>query len=467
MKKDNLEKGAISVLSRKGTVIAPLQKGAIIIIVFIIMVVILLLSSYFLSFSLWEKKISDSQQSANNTYYVAEAGINEAIWKLKNDHSTGDGDSAWADDFIDPAKNPEGGPYWSNSFTRSFGGGTYTVSVQNSEKGTGDLVSVAKIPIRDGKFAQRIVKVSVFKALDSPVAGRAILSGGASGDITISSSSITINDGNLFSGNVLNISLSTININDNPATEDELEGQLLSHGNLLKSSATINSTTICAKNDCTSDCEDYAAGSCPPDSGDLPIVDFESSDPNSFKSRAQTAQDLNQCQILCDGSPCSTKCVLTASQFSGLLSSGNVIVINNKITFVSGSINISTKNVTINGILVSANDINISSSTIIVNRPDSEAPSGIMAERKMDISSSPLNLMGILYSSDQMNISSSSGSITGSVSARKIYLSSLPSLTITLDNDIILCSLGYLIDGEPIIPVYSPVITIDHWEESY
>lgn len=445
------------------------QKGAIIIIVFIMMVVILLLSSYFLSFSLWETKIANSQQASNSTYYIAESGINEAIWKLKNDHSINDGDSAWADDFIDPAKNPPDGPYWGNSFTRSFGGGTYTVSVQNSENGVGNLVSTAKISTGNGKFAQRIVKVSVFKALASPIANRALFSGGASGNMSISSSNITINNGNIFSGNVFNISSSTLTVNDNSESE-ELEGQLFSHGNLLKSSTTINSETICAKNECTSNCEDYVEGetSCPSDSSDLPVVDFDSADSNSFKSRAQTAQNLNQCQILCNGSPCSTKCVLTANQFSALFTGQKNVIINNKVTFVTGSINVSSSKLTVNGILVSANDINISSSTVSVSRPDEETPSGLMAERKMNISScNNINITGTVFSSDQMDMSSSSGVITGAILARKINYSSLSSLTVNLDNDVVLYGLGYLIDGEPIVPSYSPVITIDHWEESY
>ncbi|MCX6759982.1 MAG: hypothetical protein NTW46_01405 [Candidatus Nealsonbacteria bacterium] len=210
-----------------------------------------------------------------------------------------------------------------------------------------------------------------------------------------------------------------------------------------------------------------APTSCPPDSGDLPLVDFSSSDPNSFKSRAQAAQSLSQCQILCNGNPCSAKCVLTANEFSSLLSSAGAIVINNEITFVSGSISVSSKNLTINGILISANDINVSSSTITVNRPDDQSPSGLMAERKMSVSSSALNLAGVIYSSDQMNMSSTSGTITGAILARKINYSSLPSLTINLDNDIISYGLGYAVEGEPVNPTFSPVITIDHWEESY
>ena len=245
----------------------------------------------------------------------------------------------------------------------------------------------------------------------------------------------------------------------------------MSHGNLLKSSTTVNSTTVCAKNNyCTSQCDGYGPGvnSCPPDSSDLPLVDFDSSDPNSFKSRAQAAQNLNQCQILCNGNPCSTKCILTANEFSNLFTGLKNVIINNKITFVTGSINVSSSTLTVNGILISANDINISStSNLTINRPDSQTPSGLMAERKMNISSSTLNLMGVIYSSDQMNMSSTSGIITGAILARKIDYSSLPSFTINLDNSVVLYGLGYLIDGEAIVPSYSPVITIDHWEESY
>lgn len=444
------------------------QKGAIIIIVFIMMVVILLLSTYFLSFSLWEKRISSSQQSANSAYYIAESGINEAIWKLKNDHSIGDGDSAWADDFIDEAKNPEGGPYWSSSFTHNFSNATYVVTIQNTQRGAGDIVSTARVPIGNGKYAQRIVKVAVFRALASPIGNRAMFTGGASGDMAISSSNISIFNGDLFSGNVFNISSSNLNVADNPDTE-ELEGQVFSHNNIIQSSTTINSTAICAKNICTQNCADYEeeSESCPSASNDVPLVDFDSSEASSFKSRAQAAQNLNQCQILCNGSPCSTKCVLSPNEFSNLFKGVSSVTINSKITFVTGNIDISSKTLVVNGVLIGEQDANISSSNITINQPDVESPSGLLVERKINISSTVLNMTGIIYSCDQMNMSSSSGSITGAILARKIAFSTLSSLNITLNNDIILYGLGYIINGEPVIPTYSPVITIDHWEESY
>ncbi len=442
------------------------KKGAILLAAIIILTSLMLLGLYFLSFTISETKISKAEQSASQAYYVAEAGINEVIWKLKNDHTTADGDNAFADDFIDPIKNPSGGPYWSDSFTHSFGGATYIVSIQNYDRGAGDIISTSRIPIGNGKYAQRIVKVAVFKAFASPVANRAMFTGGASGNIRVSSSNIIINNGNLFSGNTFNISSSAITLNDDSNTA-ELEGQLLSHGNLIQSSTTINSTATCASNICTSSCANYAPNSCPPDSGNLPMVDFDSSAQNSFKSRAQAAQNLNQCSILCNGNPCSTKCVLTSNEFSNLFSGVNNVVINSKITFVTGNINVSSKNLTVNGILISANDINISSSTLTINRPGAQDPSGLMAEKGIELNSSTINITGVIYSSDEMEMSSTSGTVTGAILARKVDYSSLPSLTINLDDDVILYGLGYMIDEQAINPVYSPVITVDHWEESY
>lgn len=447
------------------------QRGVVLVIALLSLSLLFMLGSYFLIFTLTDFKISQSQESGDAAYYLAEAGINEAIWKLKNDHSTEDGDSAWADDFIDPDKNPVLGPYWNSSFSHSFDDGNYTVSIQNLERGVGKIVSVAEFPAGNGEYAQRIVRISVFRALASPTLDSAMYTGGASADINISSSNITINNGNLFCGNVFNVSSSNIAVKDNPGT-DELEGKVLVSNNLLSSGTTITSEEKCAKNICTPGCEGYLPeqNSCPPDSIGVPLVDFNSNQPNSFKSRAQAMENAGQCQILCNGIPCSTKCVFTKQQFSSLLSSvsaGQTITINSEITYVTGDINISSRELVVNGILVSERDISASSSSITVNQPDASAPSGLIAERKINFSSVTMDVEGVIYSCDEANISSSSGNIIGAVLGRKLDFSSLPVFNITLDNDIIFKGLGYTIDGQPVNPTFSPAITIDHWEESY
>jgi hypothetical protein len=427
------------------------NKATISIIAFLILGVLLILAVYFLSFTLTENRISKNQTLATQTYYLAEAGVNEAVWKLKND-------AVWSNQFIT-------NPNWSASFSHSFADGSYAVSIQNSKLAQGEIISTAIIN-SGGKTSQRVVKTAVFKALGSPTNDSALFSDGPSGNMDVSSSNITINNGNAFCGNILKISSSSFTINDNEETE-ELEGKLLVHNNLIQSSTTINSEMICAGNYCDAECD-----FCPAPSSDLPAVDFNSNDTYSLKSRALAAESSSKCQILCDGSPCSTKCVLTSSQFSSLLSGASSVVINNEITYVTGTVNISSKNnLVINGVLVAdaGNDINISSSSITLNRLSEQSPSGLIAGKKTNISSTSINGIGVIYSFDEMKISSSSGNITGALLTRKLSASSLPSLVINLDNDVVLYGLGYMVDGNPISPnvTFSPTITIEHWEESY
>lgn len=426
--------------------------GFVSIIAFIIFGIVLILAAYFLSFTATELKISKSYEKSLQTYYWAEAGINEAIWKLKND-------AVWANQFIT-------NPTWSASFSRSFLGGSYTVSIENFEVAQGTIIATSTIDLGGGKTSQRVVKTVVFKAIGSPVEDSALFSDGPSGNMNLSSSNVTINDGNLFCGNTINISSSNITVIDNAETE-ELEGKLLANNNYIVSGSSVTTEAVCSANRCDSECE-----VCPAPSSDLPVIDFDSGVSTSFKSRAQAAEAAGQCQILCDGNPCSTKCALTGNQFSSILSGASSITINNEITFVAGAVDISSKNsLVINGIIIAGNgnDLNISSSNVTINRPSSESPSGLISSKKINITSSVINGTGVMYSSDEFNISSSSGNITGGVLGRKFDASSLSPFVLTLSNNVILYGLGYLIDGEAVAPnaQFSPVITIDHWEEEY
>src|SRR5680860_1017509 len=81
------------------------QNGVALIITLLIMSLILSLSVYVLNFSSTEAKIAVSQVSGEKTYYLAEAGIQEMVWKLKNDANY--------------KNNFETDPDWTAEFTRS------------------------------------------------------------------------------------------------------------------------------------------------------------------------------------------------------------------------------------------------------------------------------------------------------------------------------------------------------------
>ena len=61
------------------------NKGIAIIFIILIIFILLFLAFYFLSFSTIEKRIAKSQTAGLQAYYLAEAGVNEMIWLIKND----------------------------------------------------------------------------------------------------------------------------------------------------------------------------------------------------------------------------------------------------------------------------------------------------------------------------------------------------------------------------------------------
>src|SRR5680860_1622094 len=104
------------------------NKGVALIITILLMSLLLFLSLYFLNFSLTEKRISQSQTLGIKTYYLAEAGVAEMIWQLKNNETY--------------KNNFENDPSWTETLIRNnpFGSdsGSYKVTIANSSEAHGE-----------------------------------------------------------------------------------------------------------------------------------------------------------------------------------------------------------------------------------------------------------------------------------------------------------------------------------------
>ena len=174
---------------------------------------------YLLSFALTEDKIAHSQAWGAKTYYLAEAGIQEMVWKLKNDAS-------YKNSF-------ETNPVWTAGFTRSnpFGSdsGSYTTSITNTNLAHGNIISTGSINI-NGQTSQRIIKTYVYRALGQ--SGLGLSASYADGNIDISSSKVNYNGGNAHSNGVFNI---------NGASNVNVQGNLEAVGNYKKNHQRIKS----------------------------------------------------------------------------------------------------------------------------------------------------------------------------------------------------------------------------------
>lgn len=463
------------------------QKGTIVIISLIATLILMSLSAYFLNALIVEMKVVESMDKAQEAYYLAESGINEAIWKLQNDNQ-------WKENFTDPDLNPDpSGQYWSETINNDLGGGSYQVKIQNTGLGEAELHSTAKVSFL-GKEAKRETRVTIFKPLESPTEEAVIFSGGSGSNVKISHSNLIINKGNIFSNhNLILRGGSTIELYDNEET-DKLEGQVWASQNIsLDSEVTLDQySALCSKNICDSDCQ-----KCPPDEKAIPTVDFDSHSENSFKSRAEELEENNSCQLICNpqnSNPyqCSDRCIFSDKEFDDLLwgiGKGGVLEVKNKITYVQGPVELKGgRTIKAEGAIVTDGSIDIGMhsiwnrkgqkddgySNIEIINPDYERPSGLLSKRKISFGNYSLSnnslIEGIIYSGDQVKMIGIPHKLTikGGVIGRQLdFMSLWEGLEIDFDNQLILNGLGYIVDGTAVEPIFSPIIEVDHWEEVY
>lgn len=459
------------------------QKGTILIVVSLALTTLLALGSYFLTFTLTESKISKSQIVATQTYFLAEAGINEAIWKLKND-------PVWKNNF----ETMPGCATWEASFSRDeflLPNSSCQIQIKNSDCARGQIIATSTISLVGSKTAQRVVETKVFKAFGSLTQDSAFFSGGTSENIDISASVLRIYNGNLFSNNNASINLgSDVRVNDNPETETA-EGKALAGSNLnISWTSNLISLAQCAKNVCQGDCLEEG---CPANNSPMPMIDFDSEDANSYKQKAITAQGMNQCSVLCNGQLCDNKCIYTENEFEDLLwqaGKEGSLTLNNAITYITGSIDLKgERRLIINGALVADGTIDIGENYCWTNKgkkdcgynqitvfdPGAGKPSGILTKSKINFglysSFQDIEITGLVYANDEIRIVSvpSSFNLTGGLLGRKIAITSAWSyFNIYLDNLII--SEGVWAGPQPPegeTPPFSPLVTIEHWEEAY
>ncbi len=471
------------------------EKGVIVIIAFLTLGILLLLGTYFLSFAITESKISQSQEIATKTYYLAEAGINEAIWKLKNE---------WAEDFVrcvnylEASCGDETCQNWSATTTISTDDlmphGSIVVTMQNSACARGQIVSVGTINLAEGRTAQRIVKTGVFKAIGGPIEGIAVFSGGEGkhDELKIKSSTINIYEGHLFSNR---------NVKIEKKSEAIVEDKILAVREFKESAdSTATALAICAENIChtTSTCACWDPGEfkecqenkCPVNPIPMPMVDFNSKDTSSYKERALAAENNGHCRVFCqkkdqDPYQCSEKCVFSWSEMDDLLwqiEEEGTLTLDNDITYVEGSIWLrGGRSLIVNGVLVAEKNIEIgkkyfwekehekqegNSQLTINNDNKATKASGLLSKGKIEFgeyASFPnATTTGLLYANKEMKLKKMPDSLMleGGIIAKKIKFENLQqNLNVYLNETIVANTLGN--------PAFSPVITIEHWEEAY
>lgn len=489
------------------------KRGVILIVSTLILGVLLILGAYFLSFTLTESKITKSQDVATQTYYLAEAGINEAIWKLKYDNTEEDGDDPWAVCFISSTAPCTGCDNWSATFTTSTAelvlNSSITVTIENSECGRGRITATSTITLSSGKTAQRVVKTSIFKALGSLTAKSVLFAGANTGESSLEDLTIYVHNGNIAVRGDFRVEHSTLKVYDDADPESQT-GLILAGKKIYISGSSITASSTCSTSTCGGFCptnpDDYCpfgGGGCPCTKlPPLPAVDFNSTSSSSYYQKAKTAQENGQCEV--EGKDkhghtfTSPSCIFTYDGFRSLLDkigSGETLTLKYKASalatstyyIVGGGFNlIGGRNLQVNGVLVTEGTVNIGTdfsgggcsngwSQLTISHSTS-TPSGLFTTRKIYFGpcatypwGGPTTLTGLIYALEELNIEDVMGEykITGGIITNKFTIHA-KKYDLYLDDDIIEEGIwgGPKLLGEE-KPLYSPVVTIEHWEEAY
>ncbi len=408
------------------------QKGIVVILVILITSSLMLLALYLLNFSLTEKLIAKSQSLGNQTYYLAEAGINEMVWLIKNDseyQTKFETDGSWA------TTTSRVNPFGANT-------GSYSATITNTSPAHGEILSVGTVNLASGQGSQRAIKILVYKPMGQ--SGIASSSGYADGNIDISNSKVNFINGDAHSNNIFTINGSSI-VN--------IDGNLNAVGNYIEAATAV--VTLTGTGDF------YAANMANGSAAEIsmPAVDFDSADPNSYKNRATI--------------------IYSASAFDDLMGANQVLTLTDPITYVTGDVELKGDQTLImdEALLIVEKDFTIgfkqnghsrNGPSNLIIQSASGTPAGILAGRHVDFKqyTEVVDIYGVVYAADQMNLVGIDTTYTtqfdvlGGLLGRKLTISSCwQDINITHDNEMLTSVLSSASS--------SPTIIIEHWEEEY
>jgi len=416
--KQALDSQRCSLLSR---FVSPQKReGFVLIISVLILTTLLITGSYLMSIISSENRISQAQSLATKNYYLAETGIGEMIWKIQNDPNAR---QAFLAGTLGPSNDI--------NKTNVFGdiNASYQVAARNTVTAEAWIISTSTYQIGDN-LSQRVVKSYITRPTGSGTSWDfTTFAGGRgsqqNGNFTFKGSGVvlTSNGGRLHANQVFKVQGAEIIVNDGAVT-----------------SANVIDTVAGGKITLNNSYED-----APTSTVDMLQIDFDSSDPNSWKNRATPGQTY------------------TRNEFRDLPNNTTL----NGIIYVTGSAEITGKNFTINGVLVSEDNIQITNAGQTLNiNADPIYGGGLLAKNNIQITTAggTVKVDGLIYSANNLQITSAgtnftiNGSMAGfdatvAASGGSIILNYIPENFQSVIN--------------PIYNPLAPLIQIDHWEEEY
>jgi len=421
------------------------QHGYVIIVVLILMLVLVAASYFYAGALLGELTIARNNKAASVAFSLAEAGVQEAIYRVKKSDSIERMQFALQNGFSTFTHDPV--PFLTQ--------GGYTVNIQNSGPYVATVISTG-IYKTGSRTTKREIHVGIAEASSSYGGGAIFGSGGAGesiADLDFWAAAVNIFKGSIFTNRDINLKFGA-NLNIESAYTDPLNPKIridaVKYGP-GDSAKVINQNSDLDCNCLIEDDGDEETLQCDPPPGctptklvsslGMPQINFD-----YYKTEAsfhsQYYKDQNAFKI--DFPKNSSK------TYEGVI-------------YVDGSLDLDyDRNMTMKGVLAASGSISITKGQLTIDL-GTDGFAGIITQRDFIVGSEGnFNGHGLVYTSDRTEIDSSTNysmNLLGGIVSRRTWFSGYRSVQITLDPAIMNDTLK---DSGT-----TPVIEINHWEEEY
>ena len=369
-----------------------------------------------------ESKISLSEKEGVTAYYVAEAGVQNALWKLQNTYTNQLANGSLSNVTYTINNVPDTG----ESFTVILN----STPANGAGTGTIDVVGTSN----NGTFtAQRHITDTVFQGQPVTVIGaNAVLTGST---FTVNNAGpLSLSGGNLYSTGSISVNNMTANLGAN------LFQTLGNYG------ATNSTITSGGYND---------ASHNPPPAQAVPGFDFSTCTASSGGANCLAAR--------------ATGTYYTNTNFQNAIKNAeNAIVFSGPVTYVDGDVTMSAasfanKTITVKGILVINGNFTVSPSNAssLTVTTDSNGKGGLFIKNALSSQKFSYTVNGLLYTGGAINMNNLPGaiSINGAlVSAGSVSFNNAGAISVTYNGTTVSNTLG---GGTP------SVVTSSHWEDKY
>ena len=415
------------------------QNGYVTIIVLIFMMVLTAITYLYSDAIFTELTIARNNKGASVAFSLAEAGVQEAVYKIQYEAAT-------RDTFL----NTVSGVTNFSHDPALINNGAYQVTIQNTAEASATVTAIGTYKIGTLRTARREIKVDIAQATSIPPYNDdgAMFShsagGESTGDLEFDHATVNIYGGSLHSGRDISFKASTINVEQGIKAERNINNQ-------QGSTVNCNCNFVDDGDPLTPMCSDNPGCSYTyVPQGEMPMIDFDSSSPNSYKNRA-----ISQNQYYTSEANFYSQTSFGTGQTKTF----------NGVVYVEGGITIkNNRTLNMNGVLATSGSIEVGGSqngTLNINPPSAGQPAGAIAEGSFEIDNKG-NFSGtaLIYAGFRVEIESSSTPITftGGILSRRIEVEDRV-LNIYFDNTIINDTLDN--------PADTPIIEINHWEEEY